>query len=107
MLYRWGWLGSHSEHRSGARKALRQLSEPRYTLTLWQGTTDPVSVDDLLYIRDNVETHRVYYDLFEPVLSQFKQLACKEGARDRACADCTGRPRWAVAPRPGEARNPG
>ncbi|XP_004642658.1 protein FAM151A [Octodon degus] len=47
----------------------------RYTLTLWQGTTDPVSVDDLLYIRDNTETHRVYYDLFEPVLSQFKQLA--------------------------------
>ncbi|XP_005398582.1 PREDICTED: protein FAM151A [Chinchilla lanigera] len=47
----------------------------RYTLTLWQGTTDSVSVDDLLYIRDNTETHRVYYDLFEPVLSQFKQLA--------------------------------
>ncbi|XP_023418319.1 protein FAM151A [Cavia porcellus] len=47
----------------------------RYTLTLWQGTTDPVSVDDLLYIRDNTEAHRVYYDLFEPVLSQFKQLA--------------------------------
>ncbi|XP_001488568.4 protein FAM151A [Equus caballus] len=47
----------------------------RYSLTLWQGASDPVSVDDLLYIRDNSATHQVYYDLFEPVLSQFKQLA--------------------------------
>ncbi|XP_066232473.1 protein FAM151A [Saccopteryx leptura] len=47
----------------------------RYSLTLWQGASDPVSVDDLLYIRDNCATHQIYYDLFEPVLSQFKQLA--------------------------------
>ncbi|XP_062961825.1 protein FAM151A [Cynocephalus volans] len=47
----------------------------RYSLTLWQGTSDPVSVDDLLYVRDNCAVHQVYYDLFEPVLSQFKQLA--------------------------------
>ncbi|KAM4872975.1 protein FAM151A [Thomomys bottae] len=47
----------------------------RYSLTLWQGANDPVSVDDLLYIRDNSAAHRVYYDLFEPVLSQFKQMA--------------------------------
>ncbi|XP_032695690.1 protein FAM151A [Lontra canadensis] len=47
----------------------------RYSLTLWQGASDPVSVDDLLYIRDNTAPHQVYYDLFEPVLSQFKQLA--------------------------------
>ncbi|ELW67991.1 protein FAM151A [Tupaia chinensis] len=47
----------------------------RYSLTLWQGASDPVSVDDLLYIRDNSATHQVYYDLFEPVLSQFKELA--------------------------------
>ncbi|XP_070365945.1 protein FAM151A isoform X2 [Equus asinus] len=51
----------------------------RYSLTLWQGALDPVSVDDLLYIRDNSATHQVYYDLFEPVLSQFKQLADREG----------------------------
>ncbi|XP_046518530.1 protein FAM151A isoform X2 [Equus quagga] len=51
----------------------------RYSLTLWQGASDPVSVDDLLYIRDNSATHQVYYDLFEPVLSQFKQLADREG----------------------------
>ncbi|XP_006977766.4 protein FAM151A [Peromyscus maniculatus bairdii] len=47
----------------------------RYSLTLWQGASDPVSVDDLLFIRDNSATHQIYYDLFEPVLSQFKQLA--------------------------------
>uniref|UniRef100_A0A8C5ZN88 Protein FAM151A n=1 Tax=Marmota marmota marmota TaxID=9994 RepID=A0A8C5ZN88_MARMA len=61
-------------------RAACQLSGPRYSLTLWQGASDPVSVDDLLYIRDNTATHQVYYDLFEPVLSQFKQQACKEGA---------------------------
>ncbi|KAB0353616.1 hypothetical protein FD755_023682 [Muntiacus reevesi] len=47
----------------------------RYSLTMWQSASDPVSVDDLLYIRDNTATHQVYYDLFEPLLSQFKQLA--------------------------------
>ncbi|XP_054429585.1 protein FAM151A [Pteronotus mesoamericanus] len=47
----------------------------RYSLTLWQGPADPVSVDDLLYFRDNCATDQVYYDLFEPVLSKFKQLA--------------------------------
>ncbi|XP_057567869.1 protein FAM151A [Hippopotamus amphibius kiboko] len=47
----------------------------RYSLTLWQGASDPVSVDDLLYIRDNTATRQVYYDLFEPHMSQFKQLA--------------------------------
>ncbi|KAL2772484.1 protein FAM151A, partial [Daubentonia madagascariensis] len=47
----------------------------RYSLTLWQGASDPMSVDDLLYVRDNSAAHQVYYDLFEPVLSQFKQLA--------------------------------
>ncbi|XP_021490963.1 protein FAM151A [Meriones unguiculatus] len=47
----------------------------RYSLTLWQGASDPVSVEDLLFIRDNSAAHQIYYDLFEPVLSQFKQLA--------------------------------
>lgn len=35
-------------------------------------------MDDLLYIRDNCAIHQIYYDLFEPVLSQFKQLASRE-----------------------------
>lgn len=39
-----------------------------------------MSVDDLLYVWDNCAAHQVYYDLFEPVLSQFKQLACREWA---------------------------
>ncbi|KAB0339584.1 hypothetical protein FD754_023807 [Muntiacus muntjak] len=47
----------------------------RYSLTMWQSASDPLTVDDLLYIRDNTATHQVYYDLFEPLLSQFKQLA--------------------------------
>ncbi|OWK04984.1 hypothetical protein Celaphus_00002507 [Cervus elaphus hippelaphus] len=43
----------------------------RYTLTMWQSASDPVSVDDLLYIRDNTATHQVYYDIFEPFLSHY------------------------------------
>lgn len=39
-----------------------------------------MSVEDLLFIRDNSATHQIYYDLFEAVLSQFKQLARKKGA---------------------------
>ncbi|XP_062046068.1 protein FAM151A [Lepus europaeus] len=50
----------------------------RYSLTLWQGASDPLSVDDLLYVWDNCAAHQVYYDLFEPVLSQFKQLALND-----------------------------
>ncbi|XP_077005668.1 protein FAM151A [Tamandua tetradactyla] len=47
----------------------------RYSLTLWQAATDPMSVDDLLYVRDNCATHQAYFDLFEPIASQFRQLA--------------------------------
>lgn len=85
MFHSWAQLAFSSEHRSrteglsGPRGVLSQLSGPRYSLTLWQGASDPVSVDDLLFIRDNSATHQIYYDLFEPVLSQFKQLACRKG----------------------------
>nr|XP_045226498.1 protein FAM151A isoform X2 [Macaca fascicularis] len=51
----------------------------RYSLTLWQAASDPLSVEDLLYVRDNTAVHQVYYDIFEPLLSQFKQLAYTEG----------------------------
>ncbi|XP_020952250.1 protein FAM151A [Sus scrofa] len=47
----------------------------RYSLTLWQSASDPLLVDDLLYVRDNTAAHQIYYDIFEPLLSQFKQLA--------------------------------
>lgn len=85
MFHSWAQLAFSSEHRSraeglsGPRGVLSQLSGPRYSLTLWQGASDPVSVDDLLFIRDNSATHQIYYDLFEPVLSQFKKLACRKG----------------------------
>ncbi|XP_036610231.1 protein FAM151A [Trichosurus vulpecula] len=51
----------------------------RYSLTLWQSDSDPVTVDDLLYIRKHSATQQIYYDLYEPVLSQFKELA-QEGS---------------------------
>uniref|UniRef100_A0A8D0DWV0 Protein FAM151A n=1 Tax=Salvator merianae TaxID=96440 RepID=A0A8D0DWV0_SALMN len=47
----------------------------RFSLTLWQGKTDPVTVDDLLFIRKNSKVEQIYYDLYDPVLSQFKDLA--------------------------------
>uniref|UniRef100_G3VVA4 Protein FAM151A n=1 Tax=Sarcophilus harrisii TaxID=9305 RepID=G3VVA4_SARHA len=49
----------------------------RYSLTLWQSTSDPLTVDDLLYIRKHSAPHQIYYDLFDPLLSDFKQLAQK------------------------------
>ncbi|XP_028667045.1 protein FAM151A isoform X1 [Erpetoichthys calabaricus] len=51
---------------------------PRYSLTLWQGNTDPVTVDDLLFIRDNSQPDQIYYDIYEPVLSMFKEVALKK-----------------------------
>ncbi|MBN3302363.1 F151A protein, partial [Amia calva] len=50
---------------------------PSYSLTLWQGKDDPVSVDNLLFIRDNSLPEQIYYDIYEPVLSQFKEAASK------------------------------
>ncbi|KAI1883105.1 hypothetical protein AGOR_G00241810 [Albula goreensis] len=46
----------------------------RFSLTLWQGKENP-SVNDLLFIRDNSNPERIYYDIYEPVLSQFKEAA--------------------------------
>ncbi|XP_053186608.1 protein FAM151A [Scomber japonicus] len=47
---------------------------PQSTLTLWQGSIHP-NISDLLFIRDNTHPARVYYDIYEPTLSQFKELA--------------------------------
>ncbi|KAH0618582.1 hypothetical protein JD844_017933 [Phrynosoma platyrhinos] len=49
----------------------------RYSLTLWQGKTDPVTVKDLLFIRNNSQPEQIYYDLYDPVLSQFKDMVCE------------------------------
>ncbi|KAL7850928.1 hypothetical protein AOLI_G00212840 [Acnodon oligacanthus] len=46
----------------------------RFSLTLWQGEDNP-TLNDLLFIRDNSNPQRVYYDIYEPVLSQFKEAA--------------------------------
>ncbi|XP_067893646.1 protein FAM151A [Heterodontus francisci] len=48
---------------------------PRYSLTLWQGSIDPIIVEDLLFFRDNSNIEQIYYDIYEPVLSEFKQIA--------------------------------
>ncbi|KAK1790724.1 hypothetical protein P4O66_014584 [Electrophorus voltai] len=53
---------------------LKQSS--RFSLTLWQGSENP-TVNDLLFIRDNSNPQRIYYDIYEPVLSQFKEAASK------------------------------
>ncbi|XP_029474719.1 protein FAM151A [Rhinatrema bivittatum] len=53
----------------------------RYSLTLWQGETDPITVEDLLYVRDNSRAEEIYYDIYDPVLSQFKEVALKPDRR--------------------------
>ncbi|KAJ8357556.1 hypothetical protein SKAU_G00203500 [Synaphobranchus kaupii] len=67
------------------RKAWPHLSwllsqASRFSLTLWQGQENP-SVNDLLFIRDNSNPQRVYYDIYEPVLSQFKAAASQRRLR--------------------------
>lgn len=49
----------------------------RFSLTLWQDSFVP-KIDDLLFIRDNTQPARVYYDIYEPLLSEFKQAVGKE-----------------------------
>lgn len=48
----------------------------RFSLTLWQDSIHP-NVSDLLFIRDNSHPSRVYYDIYEPTLSEFKEAASK------------------------------
>ncbi|KAM3604975.1 uncharacterized protein V6R79_018928 [Siganus canaliculatus] len=65
MLVRSGW-----QHLSWL---LSQSS--RFTLTLWQGSVHNPTVEDLLFVRDNTHPSRVYYDIYEPALSEFKAAA--------------------------------
>lgn len=46
----------------------------RFTLTLWQDSIHP-NISDLLFIRDNSHPTKVYYDIYEPTLSEFKEAA--------------------------------
>ncbi|XP_061873534.1 protein FAM151B isoform X2 [Colius striatus] len=45
----------------------------RYSLTIWTGKEDAYSVEDLLYLRKNIDKSRVYYDILEPQNSEFKK----------------------------------
>ncbi|ELT90991.1 hypothetical protein CAPTEDRAFT_222574 [Capitella teleta] len=42
-----------------------------YTLTIWSGANDQVDVDDLVYVRQNYDIDRIYYDLPEPLMQEF------------------------------------
>ncbi|XP_051254929.1 protein FAM151A [Dicentrarchus labrax] len=65
--------------RSGWQHISWLLSQsPRFSLTLWQGDIHP-NISDLLFVRDNTHPARVYYDIYEPTLSEFKQAARKQG----------------------------
>ncbi|XP_038574872.1 protein FAM151A isoform X1 [Micropterus salmoides] len=65
--------------RSGWQHISWLLSQsPRFSLTLWQGSIHP-NISDLLFIRDNTQPTRVYYDIYEPTLSAFKQAAMQRG----------------------------
>lgn len=69
MLVRSGW-----QHLSWL---LNQ--SPRFSLTLWQGSVNP-SVSDLLFVRDNTHPWQVYYDIYEPTLSEFKEAVGKKNS---------------------------
>ncbi|XP_039672863.1 protein FAM151A isoform X2 [Perca fluviatilis] len=65
--------------RSGWQHLSWLLSQsPRFSLTLWQGSIRP-NVSDLLFVRENSHPTRVYYDIYEPTLSEFKQAAKQQG----------------------------
>ncbi|XP_008303865.1 protein FAM151A-like, partial [Stegastes partitus] len=64
--------------RSGWQHLSWLLSQsPRFSLTLWQGSIHP-NVSDLLFVRDNSNPARVYYDIYEPTLSEFKEAATRQ-----------------------------
>ncbi|XP_056602392.1 protein FAM151B [Triplophysa dalaica] len=46
----------------------------RYSLTVWTGRDDVFKVEDLLPYRQNFSKTRIYYDLLESQMIQFKQL---------------------------------
>ncbi|XP_033975055.1 protein FAM151A [Trematomus bernacchii] len=65
--------------RSGWQHISWLLSQSsRFSLTLWQGSIRP-NISDLLFIRENSHPARVYYDIYEPTLSAFKQAASQQG----------------------------
>ncbi|KAF3858835.1 hypothetical protein F7725_012036 [Dissostichus mawsoni] len=57
---------------------LPTVNGTRFSLTLWQGSIRP-NISDLLFIRENSHPARVYYDIYEPTLSAFRQAASQQG----------------------------
>lgn len=47
----------------------------RYSLTVWTGKVDALNVNDLMPYRKNLGKRRIYYDLLESQIKQFKALA--------------------------------
>lgn len=50
------------------------LTSFRYSLTVWMSPSDKWDVEDLLPYRQNISKSRVYYDLSESQMAQFKAL---------------------------------
>lgn len=52
----------------------------RFSLTLWQGKSFKPQLSDLVFVRDNTKPAQVYYDIYEPLLSEFKAAVGEDGA---------------------------
>lgn len=53
----------------------------RFSLTLWQDNQTRPNISDLLFIRDNTRHSQVFYDIYEPTLSEFKEAAGTDAKR--------------------------
>uniref|UniRef100_A0A3B3YU48 Protein FAM151A n=1 Tax=Poecilia mexicana TaxID=48701 RepID=A0A3B3YU48_9TELE len=77
-----GWMVTFPVHALLVHRGWQHISwllnqSPRFSLTLWQGSDHP-TVSDLLFVRDNTQPAQVYYDIYEPTLTAFKEAASKE-----------------------------
>ncbi|XP_053555687.1 LOW QUALITY PROTEIN: protein FAM151B [Bombina bombina] len=60
-------------HQSWTQLSWLLQTSDRYSLTIWAGKDDIYPVEDLLYVRDNSEEYRVYYDIYDPQNSDLKK----------------------------------
>ncbi|KAM7378747.1 hypothetical protein PAMP_004346 [Pampus punctatissimus] len=68
------WLNADILHGPNVPDYMPIVNGTMFSLTLWQGSIHP-NVSDLLFIRENTEPDKVYYDIYEPTLSEFKEAA--------------------------------
>jgi len=49
-------------------------------MTIWTGQTDPVKPEDMVFVRDNFDVSRIFYDaydsLIDPLLEAIGKLLC-------------------------------